>query len=215
MKEKQELDNVEPADEKIKIDYDKIDVSDIMSQIKKKIAAQPKVFDPPGTHAWQDPGTAPMYSPEPREEESKSGLKRIIIKLMRPFAPIVKLLAYPVYEELRETIKLLDETNRRLDHLHELHNHHVQELKRTIDVVDGKANNFNINVNERIDTAFTDIHKLKEYTKLLHGLSHNMVVELTKLRIEEENLKLKARILEKDFEFLGRKEKALEKEVYK
>jgi hypothetical protein len=42
-----------------------------------------------------------------------------------------------------------------------------------------------------------------------------MVVEMTKLKIEEENIKLKARIMEKDFEFLGRKEQALEKEIYK
>jgi predicted nucleic acid-binding Zn-ribbon protein len=42
-----------------------------------------------------------------------------------------------------------------------------------------------------------------------------MVVELSKLKIEEEMLKSKARILEKDFEFLGKREKALEKEIDK
>ena len=54
-----------------------------------------------------------------------------------------------------------------------------------------------------------------EYTKLLHSLSHNMVVELSKLKIEEEDIKVKARILDKDFEFLLSKERALEERVMK
>jgi hypothetical protein len=41
------------------------------------------------------------------------------------------------------------------------------------------------------------------------------VVELTKLKIEEETLKVKTRIMEKDFEFLEKKENAIEKEVFK
>jgi hypothetical protein len=40
-------------------------------------------------------------------------------------------------------------------------------------------------------------------------------VELTKLKVEEESLKLKSRILEKDFEFLGKRERALEDQVFK
>ncbi|MEA2004868.1 MAG: hypothetical protein U9O50_01150, partial [Acidobacteriota bacterium] len=59
------------------------------------------------------------------------------------------------------------------------------------------------------------LEKAKEYTKLLHNLSHNIVVELTKLKIEQENLKLKVRIMGKDFEFLDKKEKQLEKNVFK
>jgi hypothetical protein len=38
---------------------------------------------------------------------------------------------------------------------------------------------------------------------------------MTKLKIEEENLKIKARILEKDFEFLGQRERALEDQILK
>ena len=131
---------------------------------------------------------------------------------MKPFSPIIKLLVYPVHKELRDTILKLDETNRRLDFLFEKQ---IPELKRAIDVVNVKTHNFNINTNKRIDAAFKDINKIKEYTSLLHALSHNMVVEISKLKIEEENIKLKARIMEKDFEFLGRKEQALEKEIYK
>ncbi len=55
---------------------------------------------------------------------------------------------------------------------------------------------------------------MREYTQLIHNLSHNIVVELTKLKIEQENLKLKTRIMEKDFEFLGKREKTLESKVF-
>jgi hypothetical protein len=53
----------------------------------------------------------------------------------------------------------------------------------------------------------------REYVKLLHVLVHNLVAELTKLRVEHEALKMKSRVLEKDFEHLGRRERALEKRL--
>lgn len=55
----------------------------------------------------------------------------------------------------------------------------------------------------------------KEYIKLLYGLSHNIVVELTKLKIEVEDLRVKLSILEKDFENFKKREKALERHVFK
>ncbi|MFW6140333.1 MAG: hypothetical protein ACOC5S_03150 [Acidobacteriota bacterium] len=55
----------------------------------------------------------------------------------------------------------------------------------------------------------------KEYIKLLYGLSHNIVVELTKLKIEVEDLRVKLSILEKDFENFKKRERALEKRVFK
>jgi len=70
-------------------------------------------------------------------------------------------------------------------------------------------------LNKRLDLAYDEIGRIKEYTKLLHSLSHNLVVEMTKLKVEEEALKVKARILEKDFEFLGERERALEDQVFK
>jgi hypothetical protein len=38
---------------------------------------------------------------------------------------------------------------------------------------------------------------------------------MSKLKIEEETLKTKTRIMEKDFDSLGKRERALEKEVLK
>jgi len=55
----------------------------------------------------------------------------------------------------------------------------------------------------------------KEYIKLLYGLSHNIVVELTKLKIEVEDLRVKLSILEKEFENFKKRERALEKRVVK
>jgi hypothetical protein len=55
--------------------------------------------------------------------------------------------------------------------------------------------------------------RIQENTKLLHVMVHNLVIELTKLRIEHEALKSKMRIMEKDFEMLGKRERALEKRV--
>lgn len=55
----------------------------------------------------------------------------------------------------------------------------------------------------------------KEYIKLLYGLSHNIVVELTKLKIEVEDLRVKLSILEKEFENFKKRERALEKRVFK
>ncbi len=212
MPKKQEIDAKDNVPEKIRIDYDNIDVKDIMAQIKNRISLAPEPPSEPEDDQPQASNDVRYYTSEPVDEGRKARLKKILIKLMKPFSPIIKLLVYPVHLELRDTILKLDETNRRLDFLFEKQ---IPELKRAIDVVNAKTHNFNINTNKRIDAAFKDIHKIKEYTRLLHALSHNMVVEMTKLKIEEENIKLKARIMEKDFEFLGRKEQALEKEIYK
>lgn len=203
-KEKENKTPNQPPD-KIKIDYDQIDVDDIMSQIRKKIALAPKLPQTRSGRAQADiPGLIPPGFQEPEERGWKSRLKKIAAWLMKPFTPLIKLLVYPVYKELTETVRTLDVANKRLDFLYE---RHIPDLKIAVDLVDEKNNN-------RIDTAFADIHRIKEYTKLLHNLSHNLVVELTKLKIEEENIKLKTRIMEKDFEFLGRKEKVLEKEIF-
>jgi hypothetical protein len=67
--------------------------------------------------------------------------------------------------------------------------------------------------NQRIDQLFVRESFSQNYVKLLHSLNHNLVVELTKLRIEHDTLKSKVQILEKDFEFLGKREKVLEKNL--
>jgi hypothetical protein len=85
-----------------------------------------------------------------------------------------------------------------------------EELRRAVLILD--------HANRRLDGLEKErerLDRLQEYTKLLHHLCHNLVIELSKLKIEEETLKMKARIMEKDFESLGKREKALEKEILK
>ncbi len=53
-----------------------------------------------------------------------------------------------------------------------------------------------------------------EYIKLLHNTSNNLIVELSKLKIEEELLKTKIKVLEDKMEFLENRERAIEKKLY-
>lgn len=53
-----------------------------------------------------------------------------------------------------------------------------------------------------------------EYIKLLHNTSNNLIVELSKLKIEEEFLKTKIKVLEDKMEFLENRERAIEKKLY-
>jgi hypothetical protein len=69
--------------------------------------------------------------------------------------------------------------------------------------------------NQRLDEKERELEKHREYTKLLHNICHNLVVELSKLKIEHEMLKTKTQILESGFEFMGKRERAVEKEVFK
>ena len=69
-----------------------------------------------------------------------------------------------------------------------------------------------------------DIHNLKqliplilqskEYIKLLHNTLNNMIVESSKLKIEEELLKTKIKVLEDKVEFLENRERAVEKKLF-
>jgi hypothetical protein len=164
---------------KISIDYDRIDVARIMDQIKEKTAAEA------GAEAGADTaalGRGPATASGLDLSAGQGRARRVLLKVMSPFSPLIRLLILPVHEELRRTVLILDHTNRRLDEL---------EKERA-----------------RMD-------RLQEYTKLLHHLCHNLVIELSKLKIEEETLKTKTRIMEKDFDFLGKRERALEKEVLK
>jgi hypothetical protein len=169
--------------QKIEIDYEHIDVARIMDQIKERTGAETK-GEPPVSNQEEAP------IPEPDFMAGQGRERRLLLKLMSPLKPLIKLLILPVYEEHRRTVLILDHANRRLDRL-------TAEVERDRRVA-----------KERLD-------RLREYTKLLHNLCHNLVVEMSKLKIEEETLKTKTRVMEKDFEFLGKREKALEKEVFK
>ncbi len=192
--------------EEINIDYDNIDVADIMDQIKRKIATQPikaAEGDLKNEAFYSSFGPSPAGPEEPSGTKAK--VKKLLLRVMKPFSPLIKVMIFPVHQETQNNF---DQTNRRLDLLNE-------KLEGELGKIHEKLDHLNQATNKRVDLAFEGLNKALEYTKLLHSLSHNIVVELTKLKIEQENLKVKIRIMEKDFEFLGRKEKAIEKEIFK
>ncbi len=196
----------------IRIDYDHIDVADIMNQIKSEIAARPAASAPKLPAEPPEGQTVPTQQPPPPELPGpRSRFRRVMLKIMRPVAPAIKLLVLPVHEELRQTILSLDQTNRRLDLLRADMEKEIGKLRSSVEVSVEDANQRVNETNNRVDEAFVQLGRRNDYVKLLHNLSHNIVVELTKLKIEEETLKTKTRIMEKDFEFLQKREKALEK----
>jgi hypothetical protein len=178
------------SDLPIEIDYDNIDVGRIMEAIKSKVAQEvgresDKALAPSPGSASAAPQAAETDSPS-AQTGWRAGMRRLLLRIMTPFAPLIKLVILPIYEEQRQTLLSLHNTNKRLDAL-------VAMLHEEIE-----KNNRN-----------------REYTKLLHQLAHNIVVEMSKLKIEEETLKTKTRIMEKDFETLTKRERALEKEIIK
>ncbi|MFP4082623.1 MAG: coiled-coil domain-containing protein [Candidatus Aminicenantes bacterium] len=216
--------------EEIKIDYQNIDVADIMAQIKKRIAQKPTKPVEEMKEEWRPVSYFTHSLKFPEEAGRKANMKRLVLKFMRPFSPFIKLIILPVYQEFRETVQILDQTNKRLDSLYQewgrlnekiegvdqrldQTNKRLDSLYQELGRVDESLNRKMDDFDQRMNIVGNKLGKTMEYTKLLHNLSHNMVVELSKLKIEEENLKLKTRIMEKDFEFLGKREKALERYI--
>lgn len=72
-----------------------------------------------------------------------------------------------------------------------------------------------------INNLQNDLHNLQkktlitlqssEYIRLLHNTAHNLIVEIAKLKTEEELLKTRMRVIEDKIEFLENRQRALEK----
>jgi len=173
----------------ISINYDNLDVEDIMAQIKKRIAENPRAFalEPidemalgeGGTgggaaegdlHPGARPGFGMSYPgmPELQPEGPKSRVKRILLKLMRPFRPIIKLLILPVNEELVRTVQVLDHTNKKLDYFAAKFDH---DLHEAIEHIDRRVVRVDVDVNRRIDELTAKLITTMETTKLLHNLA--------------------------------------------
>jgi hypothetical protein len=173
----------------VDIDYDNLDVGAVMDQVKKAAASRPPA---PGREERSRPPVSPgappasggPASPPPGPLGFKARLKAKALKAMAPFFPVIRLFALPLHEEIQAAVRSLDRTNRELD-------------ARTA----------------AAGLRFRDLDRAMEYIKLLHTLNHNLVLEVTKLRVELEGLKSRARVLEKDFEYAGRRQKTLEGRV--
>lgn len=140
----------------------------------------------------RQPASAPAEACGPSPDVPPSGLgpqgpvslkKRVKDKLLKGLAPF-----FPVMRIISLPLhEELSQTNEKLF-----------QASRRIDELTAR-------LNERDIT--------KEYIKLLHVMCHNLVLELTKLRIEHDALKSKVQVLDKDFEFLGKREKVVEQRL--
>lgn len=190
--------------ETITIDYDNIDVEEIMRQIRERIASQPESYSSHDPLLSQIPSAQTPLPPQPGSPQGKKAkMKSILLKIFKPVSPLIKFLVLPVHQELKDTIQNLHATNQRIDSLEERMDKGFSQVHQRLH-----------EVNQATISRLEELNRIRDYTQLLHNLAHNMVVELTKLKIEHENLKLKTRIMEKDFEFLGKREKALEGKVF-
>jgi hypothetical protein len=186
----------------IDVDYENLDVSVLMDRIQKAAAAAPApeqgaAAAPPG-----GPPPAPLAAPPeppparpapeagPVPSGTKSKLQGKMVRLLTPFFPLMRLLGLPLHQELRETQQSLHATNVRIDGI-------VREL------------------GGNLDQARRDLNKSQEYIKLLHNLSHNLILTATSQKIELDMLKSKVRVLEKELEFAQKRERALEEQVLK
>jgi hypothetical protein len=178
----------------IDVDYENLDVSVLMDRIQKAAAAAPTpeqgAAAPPGGLLPSPPPAPPAPEAGPAPSDTKSKLQGKMVRLLTPFFPLMRLLGLPLHQELRATQQSLHATNVRIDGI-------VREL------------------GGNLDQARRDLNKSQEYIKLLHNLSHNLILAATSQKIELDMLKSKVRVLEKELEFAQKRERALEEQVLK
>jgi len=204
--------------ETVEIDYNRLDVTEIMAQVKRIAASAPADLlreETPETPP--EPRPAPPAPSAPPPPGRKDRLKLKIHRLMAPFFPLIRLGGLPLHEDIQAAVLQIDAANRRLDELAESQNRRFDELTGRFDRrLDEQASGFQVRLDaltDRVDFRLVDLDRSMEYIKLLHNLDHNLVVETTKLRIEFEALKSKVRILEKELDAQSHREKALEKRL--
>ncbi len=212
-----------------RIDYENIDVADIMSQVRKRVAERPPAAEPPAEARACPPGgpeapAAPPSAPEPpimapTVPPPASGWKRLAKKTVRfLFRPYLRFLI-PLDEWYRFRTTL--ETNVRIDGTINRITKTREEFAAGLDRAHQEFGTIREAIQARIDANWDEyeitrnrLGMTQETVKLIHNLDHNLVVELTKLKVEEEALKSKVRVLEKELETLGKREKAIEKKVF-
>jgi hypothetical protein len=199
--------------ETVEIDYDRLDVTEIMAQVKRIAASAPADLpreETPETSPEPRPAVPGPSAPPPSR---KDWLKVKIHRLMAPFFPLIRLGGLPLHEDIQAAVLQIDAANRRLDELAA----RLQETSERFNHrLDEQAVGFQVRLDaltDRVDFRLVDLDRSIDYIRLLHTLDHNLVVETTKLRIEFEALKSRVRILEKELDAQSQREKSLEKRL--
>ncbi|MBN2246817.1 MAG: hypothetical protein JW755_13350, partial [Candidatus Aminicenantes bacterium] len=161
----------------IKIDYKNLDVTDIMSQIKKKIALEKENGESmePGL-IIPEPAPAGPFPEPPEKQGFKGKAKKILLKIMSPFSPVIKLLILPVHEEYMETARNLHWAHVRLDHL----DVRLEAAFKNLNAHSDALHNINIrmdNLSDEINRNLSKIAKieedLREISKRIDKVSSN------------------------------------------
>jgi hypothetical protein len=154
----------------------------------------PNVYEPhlyPG-EAEARPGKKEFHPMEVTfEVEEGSGLrglvKKILIKIRKILFPLVRFMVRPIYNELKQF---------------------------SADRFNENAHNIFKNT-EEIAYYRHLVLQSKEYIKLLHNALNNLITEASKLKIDQELLKTKIKVLEDKMEFLENRERAIEKKIFR
>lgn len=77
-----------------------------------------------------------------------------------------------------------------------------------------ELHNQNLHQIHQLNQDIPILHQSKEYIKLLHNALNNMIVEFSKLKIEEELFKTQIKALEDRLTFLEKRERSIERTLY-
>jgi len=153
----------------------------------------PDIYQPhlyPGTNIQEASSTpfVPLaFHPESETAPGWRGIgKKILGKTRKVLFPLVRFMTRPIFNELKQL---------------------------NVDLYNDVASKISQNTHD------TDYYKRlsvqgKEYIKLMHNALNNLIVELSKLRIEMELTKSKLKTAEDKIEFLENRERAVEKKIF-
>jgi hypothetical protein len=198
-----------------------IDVNEIMASIKKRIQEKkdsgvlkqseideimdmellplpdflevPNVYQPhlyPGSEKFDEPkpGYVPMEISF--EQETGSGLRGLVKKVLlltrKIFFPLIRFMTRPIYNELKQFTG-------------DRYNDNARDIFK---------------MTQQLEDYKQLIFQSKEYIKLMHNSMNNQIVEFSKLKIDEELLKTRIKVLEDKIEFLENRERAIEKKLF-
>jgi hypothetical protein len=198
-----------------------IDVVEIMDSIKKRIQEKkdsgvlkqseideivdmellplpdflevPNVYQPhlyPGAETAKEPQEEYRPLEITFEKEEASGIRGLIKKVLffirKIYFPLIRFMSRPIYNELKQFSG-------------DRYNDNARDIFK---------------INRELVTLKQLTFQSKEYIKLMHNAMNNMIVEFSKLKIDEELLKTKIKVLEDKIEFLENRERAIEKKLF-